>query len=269
MGPKSTATRFLKSLGFARGKVPDALLEPYRRQGADPSRVYGKFAYRSEASVVGTPKPVEFEAVGDTLHLDELVGSEALYVKVGDQGNPWVRMEEGDELRRRFDKVWVTHGGAQDTDLGTLARAVTEATFLHSWGSLKKKGDKSYGFRRGFKAFRGSASATEQSLFAPLQALAPGVPLVFGKRGGTIVVRNRDSSNVLLLRHGVVGAPGSEDYWELYPGEALPIAVASRVHSMGDTIVVKTPGGACLYGFLCSAFDVDRADLNQTIMRGV
>lgn len=240
----------------------------FRRVGADGESFYGKFAYRSELSVGAFPRAQEFDAVGDHLLLDELVGSEALYVKVGDWGNPWTRLEEGDVLKRRFTKVWITTGAASDALLPAITRSQVEATFLHSWGELKRKGEKSYAFRRGFKTFEGTASTTEQSLFDPLILLVPGVALVFGKRGGTVAIRNSDSANSLLVRHGLVGVLGSENYWEIYPGEIHVFRVGSRIHSTTDTIVVATRGGACKYSFLTSAFDIDRADLDQTIMPG-
>ncbi len=212
----------------------------------------------------------EFDAVGDTLLLDELVGSEALYVKLGDWGNPWVRLEEGDSLTRRFTKVWVTIAAAPDSAFANLTtRAPVEATFLHSWGPLKRKGSKSYGFRRGFKSFQGTASTVEQSVFTPIISLVPGVSLVFGKRGGRLLVRNSDRFNTLKIRHGVVGVLGAEGYWELYPGESETFPLAGRVHSSSDTILVAAPAGTCSYGVLTSAFDIDRADLDQTVLPGI
>jgi len=175
-------------------------------------------------------------------------------------------MEEGDVLTRSFDRVFVTTGAAPDSEIEDLTRCVTEATFLHSHGPLKKKGDKSYAFRRGFKAYRGTASTTEQSLFKPLADQCPTVNLVFGKRGGTIAIKNRDFSNTLLVRYGTAGVPGNEDYWEMSPGESLALGVGSRIHSVADTILVATAAGECDYGFLASAFDIDRADLDQTLL---
>ena len=207
--------------------------------------------------------------MGDNLLLDELVGSEALYVKLGDWGNAWIRLEEGDTLKGRFAKIWITTGAASDSLITGLTRSSVEATFLHSWGPLKEKAVKTYGFRRGFKAFRGTATVSEQSVFAPLVALAPNVALVFGKRGGSVVIRNRDSGNTLLIRHGIPGSLGSEDYWELYPGETQSFPLASRIHSASDTIIVACAVGTCKYGFISSAFDVDRADLDQTVMAGI
>lgn len=237
--------------------------------GNDPGSIYGKFAYRSETSVGALPRAAEIDAVGDTLLLDELVGSEALYVRVGDYGNPWVRMEEGDTLERRFDKVFVTTGAAGDSAIPGIGRAIVEATFLFSWGPFKRKANKEHGFRRGFKTFRGTATTVESSLFAPIVSLAPGAPIVIGKRGGTLVVKNRDLANTLLLRHGVPGVIGSDDYFELLPGQCWTIPLAGRIHTPSDTLVVACAAGTCDYGFACSAFDVDRADLNQTLMTGI
>jgi hypothetical protein len=134
---------------------------------------------------------------------------------------------------------------------------------------VKTKGEKSYGFRRGFKTFRGTATTAESSLFSPLVAIAPGVPFVFGKRGGTIVIRNRSFATTLLLRHGVPGVVGSESYFDVYPGETVTLALASRIHTPGDTIVVATAAGSCDYGVACSAFDIDRADVSQTLLAGI
>jgi hypothetical protein len=275
LGRSDSLTTLLRSLGFKtsddpRNPMTDPLRAPvYRRVGADPRRVYGKFAFRSEPSVGAIPRPQLFDAVGDWLMLDELVGSEALYVRVGDTGNPWLRMEEGDILTRSFDEIWVTTGAAPDSSIEDLARCVTEATFLHSHGALKKKGDKSYAFRRGFKAYRGTASTTEQSLFKPLADQCPTVNLVFGKRGGTVAIKNVDFSNTLLVRYGAPGSLGNEDYWPMSPGESLAVGVGSRIHSVADSILVATAAGECEYAFLTSAFDIDRADLDQTSLSGI
>lgn len=269
---KDAIADFIGSV-FGSRSLPEDPLKPrarrFRPGGNDPESVYGKFAYRSEASIGSIPRVAEIDAVGDTLLLDELVGSEALYVRIGEYGNPWVRMEEGDTLTRRFDKVFVTVGAAGDADLPGLARGPVEATFLNSWGKIKEKGERSDGFRRGFKTFRGTATSAESSLFSPLVALAPGAPIVIGKRGGTLIVRNRDLGNTLLLRHGVPGILGADDYFELYPGETWELRLAGRIHTPSDTIIVACVSGSCKYGFACSGFDVDRADLNQTLMSGI
>ena len=178
-------------------------------------------------------------------------------------------MGEGDTLTRRFDRVSVTTGAAGDAAIPGLGRSIVEATFINSWGPVKRKGERSHGFRRGFKTFRGTATTVESSIFSPLVALAPGAPVVIGKRGGTLVVRNRDLANTLLLRHGVPGVLGSDDYFELYAGETWTIPLAGRIHTPTDTLIVACLSGTCKYGFACSGFDIDRADLNQTLMAGI
>jgi hypothetical protein len=263
---EDTLTRLLGIFRSPGRAIPE---DPLRSKSYREGQSYGKFAYRQESSVGFYPRAQEIDAVGDTLLLDELVGSESLYVKLGSWGNPWTRLEEGDELTGRFAKLWITTGAASDAALGSVGRSKVEATFLTSWGRFKRKGQKTYGMRRGFKSFRGSATTVESSLFAPLVALVPSVALVFGKRGGSVVVRNRDLANTLLVRHGVPGVLGSDDYWEIYPGEAESFPLASRIHSSDDTIIVATAAGTCDYGFLTSAFDIDRADLDQTIMPGI
>lgn len=260
---------FFRSLGIAEREAPTDPLQSrvFRRAGQDDATYYGRFAYKSEASIGPVPRAQYFEAVGDHLLLDELVGSEAVYVKLGEWGNPWVRLEEGDTLRRRFIRVWVTV--AASPDISNISRAQVEATFLHSWGPLKKKGGKSYGYRRGFKAFRGTATTSEESAFKPLVDFCPGVALVFGKRGGRLNIRNRDRTNTLFVRFGVKGVVGSEDLWELYPGECQTFPLEQRIHSSSDTVLVSCAAGTCAYGVLTSAFDIDRADLNQTSMAGI
>lgn len=261
-------TDFLRTLGLSPKEPDDPLASRvFRRVGQDDSTYYGRFAYKSETSIAVVPRAQEFDAVGDHLLLDELVGSEAVYIKVGDWGNPWIRLEEGDVIRRRFTKLWVTV--AAPADIANIGRVQVEATFLHSWGPLKKKGGKAYGYRRGFKTFRGTATVTEESAFKPIVDLCPGVALVFGKRGGRLNIRNRDKTNTLLVRHGVKAVVGSDDYWEIYPGECQTFPLESRIHTPTDSILVKTAAGTCLYGVLTSAFDIDRADLNQTLMAGI
>jgi hypothetical protein len=255
----------------AEGRSPSLarVREPDRPEQQGARRGYSVVKLELQRNVSGTPTLVdqqEVTAMGTHIYLAELNGSDSVSVKLDVPGAGWIEMEEGDIVSREFTRFWIRSNsrfGSSANGFRTLG-GPCEATFYVSFGPMILRAPKKYGFRSGFFTVGGVATTIGVDAFGGFAtqyaALFPkGLP-AYGKYGGTILIRNRDTTNAIYVYMGTVGSfvsasgvyPDETTSIEIPAGVTLPLLVENRLANLrhpdganrANTLIVACATGA-------------------------
>jgi hypothetical protein len=224
----------------------------------------------------GFPRDFEkqFSVRGDHVHVHLVRCGAPLYVRLGQDENPWIRVREGMVLTQPFEKFSVRIGNA--SYLAPDRSAIfCQAVFLSSYGPLVNYPPKTYGITRTFEAQRGlvAPSGGWSSLWE-VWAAASGdtnthAPTV-GKFGGTVLIKNTGLTVPLLVRAGSAFAANttvSANGWALEAGETLELQLEEPlVYSLADPasgLLVRGDGGSATFQVLISSAEADDVTADQ------
>lgn len=246
---------------FVRGRRPSPEVSTYR--------LLEYQAFQTN-NTVPTSRNAErtLDADGDTLTIASVVGSAPVYVRVGAEGNPFIRVFERMTIRRPFQKVTFRLG----QNAGALASASKVGARVWAYashGPLIEWPAKEYGFKRQPLARYGvpvgtSAVTLENILFGDNAK-----PATFGKGGGTLIVKNTGSAELYIYPGSASSASipaGSFGFGPLAPGESVSLQLEQHLgHDKngspadGGIFSFATLAGATTISLLCSSPEADDA----------
>jgi hypothetical protein len=211
-----------------------------------------------------------YQVSGDHLYVAEVNTPAAVYVKLGQRSNPWIRVQRGMVLTRKFDSVSIW---AVDPFLITpVSLAKTDALFYASQGELVADEGS---FDQGTvtpSVGNGTAQATLSRLLDPIYAGASGpIPLTVGKSGGYLQIINTDVANTLLVTPPSVGV--TSNAIPLLAGQSIIFPLKGRIVDALDVAsprwAVSTPGGPCTYCVVVSSGEMDLFDSDSQRPGGI
>ena len=250
---------------FKRGQRPDEATSTYRRL---------------EHVAVLSPTNQTFtrnldkvqDADGDTLTIVSLQGGLPLYVRLGPDGNPFIRVRERMILTRPFRKVtWRV--GNTITETATAGIQYAKVIAMVSHGPLIQFPPKEYGIRRMPLMLYGLTATTANADLADLLKKSGGAGYsTLGKGGGTLTIMNTDAANDLYIvpitGYQAAVAAGSRGFGPIRPGQSISLQLEDCITSNADqldggSIIVKTLAGTCTYSIIATAGEMDGADNEQ------
>lgn len=209
------------------------------------------------------------DADGDHLTIATVRGGAPVYVRVGPDPNPFIRVREGMVITRPFQGVTFRIGNLIANEAGQGRIAARVLAYV-SHGPLVKFPPKEYGFKRvpltryGLTATTG-VQALEAFVFG-------GSAPTLGLMGGTLIIKNTDNANTLYVVGQVsnMTALGSgSNGFPLYPGEALTLQLEQPLGGDATGLVdngglsFKTLAGTCEFALLGSSLELDDAQGDQ------
>lgn len=238
------------------------------RRPSDETRGYRLLEYTARQDPPSPSNTTNAEkyldADGDHLSIAQVVGSLPVYVRLGQDSNPFIRVREGMVLTRPFRGVTFRIGGKAANEQGhQLAGARVLAYASH--GPLIQFPAKEYGFRRVPITRMGlSATTTPQGIESfVFGASAP----TFGRMGGTLLLKNTDVAATLLVQ-GVSGSAaalpaGGALGFPLLPGETLALQLEEPAGPDvmaaldGGGLYLAAAAGTCSFALLASSCEID------------
>jgi hypothetical protein len=207
---------------------------------------------------------------GDTLTVMNLAGMLPVYVQMGSDAAPYIRVREGMVLYGDLSSVRVRTGWA-GWSLNPSTQAV-RATFYASTGPLIGFPAKGYGMRRGMVCTQLvapviGAKVTLYSLLAAQLGIVPGPNSAasVGRYGGTLILKNLEAAggDTLYLRYEtvVLAGGGVLSGFPILPGESLTLQLEEPI--LGgpgptfDALVVWGGAGTCDFGLILSSCEFD------------
>lgn len=230
-----------------------------------------------------SPSGKPYSCYGDTLSIDRVEGGSAIYIKIEDSSNPWVRIFPGDIITRpnAFTKIFITMGDAGIKGGGGVGGTfgVTTIFLYSSFGKLFEREQYHKGFGLNSPAMRKcTANAVARWLFEdyfafPVIGTANFSLLTAGLYGGQVIVKNTDPTNTLILvLQAFSGTGPGQMGFPLVPGESVTLDLSRAI---SDTILgnagmplpaVFTEVGNCEYAWMLSAPEMDAAQIGQTTL---
>lgn len=220
--------------------------------------------------VTTSDKPRLISVSGDTLHVAEINGPIPIYVRLGADSNPYVRIRAGMTLKRKFSEITIRPG---DTSAGLVPNPVknTDVLFYVSFGDFIIEPAKEYGFKKGALAWRDDATTTEQDLFRYANGGSTSSRATIGKIGGFFMVKNGSLMTRLFLRYGSNSPVDavSSSIWPIDPGETLIVPLEQRGMTIpynvssptsSDGITIQAESGTCPFYVMVGSNEVDDFD---------
>lgn len=239
----------------------DSALSPRNRTVLEDEAIYHVIRYTVPAAGFGPQKTpiVVHQVTGTHLYVHDICGGFPIFVRLGADSNPWIRLRPGLTLTRRFNKVslftWMA--GTNTAEIGG-----TEATLYVSTGELFSDAPPIEGLCGGTWADnRGVATPAGVTLFGGIGApeVAGQMPTT-GKIGGVLVLTNTDLSNTLLVKFGLQYGAG----YPLLPGQSLTVTLTEKLYNTISGAFFPSlacAAGTCAYSFILSPYEVDPIDL--------
>lgn len=213
-----------------------------------------------------------FNSRGDHLTVHQVRSAVPLYVRVGPDENPFIRIRQGMVIKRPYEKVTIRVGNAR-TLVGQFA-ARPRAELLSSFGPLVEQAPKEYGIKPGWIAARnctigaGSGLASLRSFIYAALGLPtdPNYPTV-GSGGGTLLIENTGAGSMLLSPFMAYKASITDDMmWEIRAGASLALQLEESL--FGDAgrpdLWVKDTGAGATFQVLLSSGEADDVLWDQT-----
>lgn len=214
------------------------------------------------------------DADGDTLTIMSLQGGLPLYVRLGQDGNPFMRVRERAIYTRPFRRVTWRVGNTYD-ETANASRGYAKVIAMVSHGPLVQFPPKEYGIRRMPLMIYGLTATTANTDLSSLLRKASGVGnSTLGKGGGTLMIYNTDAANDLYVvpigSFAGVLAAGTRGFGPIRPGASLPLQLEDCIFSDAAQLdagglVIKTLSGTCTYALIGSSVEMDGADNEQDV----
>ncbi len=209
---------------------------------------------------------------GDTLTIMSVQGGLPLYVRLGADSNPFIRVRERMILTRPFRRVTWRVGNLL-TETATAAMMYAKVIAMVSHGPLVQFPPKEYGIRRMPLMLYGLTATTANTDLSSIIRKSAGAGYsTLGKGGGTLTIYNTDAANDLYVvplagYQGTLSA-GSRGFGPIRPGASLSLQLEDCILSSADAIdaggfIVKTIAGTCTYALIGSSGEMDGADNEQ------
>lgn len=249
----------------------ESLLPPTNRTILAGDNIYQVIRY-SLPDAGGNPEVwlKSYEVSGDHLYVAEINTPAAVYVKLGQRTNPWIRVQRGMTLHRKFDRVSIW---AVDPFLVTeVSLTKSDAIFYASQGKLVvDEGSFDQGTVTPVVG-NGTATAVNSRLFDPIYNGGSGpIPFTVGKSGGYIQVINTDVANTLLITPP--NPVGGNTSIPLLAGQSIIFPLKGRVVDALDLAsprwIVNTPGGPCTFCVVLSSAEMDLFDSDSQRPGGI
>jgi len=250
---------------FKRGQRPDEATSTYRR--------LEHTAMITPASSATNRNPDKvLDADGDTLTIASLSGGLPLYVRLGPDGNPFIRVRERMVITRPFRRVTFRVGNLV-TETANAAPQFAKVVAFISHGPLIKFPPKEYGLRRMPLMLYGISATTANTELGNILKKSGGVGWsTLGKGGGTLLITNTDLVGELYLLPITSGmgtpASGTRGYGPIRPGQSISLQLEDVLTYTTDAadaggIVIKTLSGTCTYSLIASSSEMDEAENDQ------
>lgn len=241
------------------------------RQANEGVRGYRAIQYRATSSPnltsADTNLEKSFEADGDTLTIFAITGGAPVYVRLGDDPNPFFRVREGMVLTRPFRKVTFRLGNMHDTWPGS-ARSGARVLAYASHGPLVQFPPKEYGFRRIPLTRDGLTVGTGLTTIASLLFGGSPVPTA-GRFGGTLMIRNTGTVDLYLVGVGANQSAvyaGANQFGPIAPGETISLQLEQAIWDDGGVpsvdaggLAFKTLAGSTTIALMLSCDEMDDA----------
>jgi len=250
---------------FMRGQKPDEAAATYRR--LEHSAMVNP---ASSASTRGLDK--SFDVDGDTLTIVSMTGGLPLYVRLGVDSNPFIRVRERMILTRPFRRVTFRVGNVV-TESAVAGPLVAKIVALVSHGPLVQFPPKEYGIRRMPIMLYGITATTANTELGNILRKSGGTGWsTLGKGGGTLTITNTDLVGELYLLPltGGMGTPasGTRGYGPLKPGQSISLQLEDVITYTADAadvggLVIKTLSGTCTYSLIGTCGEMDDAENDQ------
>lgn len=261
---------------FVRGVVAPAETRGYRRLEWSTKQKYTGASY--DGLDQNAKKALDVE--GDHLTIMRVMGPSPIYVRLGDESNPWIPISGRMVLARPFRKVAFADGGLNESGAVTglpLSNVESRVLAYASFGPLVHQfPPKEYGLKRTPTMRSGLiAETTARDLVDIIDqrySVLP-VPDVFhtpGLDGATLVIMNTDGANDLYLTgfSTIPARQGSEGFGPIRPGQAITLQLDDLVFMFptsndGQGLGVKTLAGTCTFSVMLSRSDTHGAESLQ------
>jgi len=238
-----------------------------------------KMVFTGHVKVSGSVDPEpdvlekQFQVKGDHLTVHQVRSAVPLYVRLGVDENPFIRVRQGTVLKRPFEKVTVRIGNAASLIGQCAARPRME--MFATFGPLVDQAPKEYGIKPGWVAVRnctigaGSGSTGLRTfLYAALGTPTdPNNPTV-GTGGGTLLIKNTGMQPMLLLPQWQYKASVTDDMaWEIAAGESLALQLEESLFADNGRhdLLVKDTGGGATFQLLLSSGEADDVNWDQAL----
>jgi hypothetical protein len=262
----------------------ESMLPPTNRTILADQNIYQAVRYVVSTPLGANATPEDFlktfQVSGDHLYVAEVNTMLPVYVKMGRSSNPWIRVQRGMTLRRRFDVITVTIAiDVRVFSQGTPFVGNDDALFYVSTGPLVEDEGSFSDDAVTPVCYAGLVTpgglGFAQRLFDPIAALPP--KLTIGKGGGFIQVFNVDTANTLyvwspLSPQGSAANPGG---FTLLAGQSLTVPLKGRIYDAGvnDPVhigwSVGTVGGTCQFVIAVSGLETDVFDATGSRSGGI
>ncbi len=251
---------------FVRGMKPSEETEGYGRHEYQATHPFGGPSTRTAIK--------SFDAEGDHLSIARVVGGLPVYVRLGKDSNPWIRVRAGMVLSRPFRRFTFSLGNDQGSSLGAQHAEEVRVLAFTSFGPLFAQfPPKEYGFRRSPLMLYDLTATTTRS---DLSDIVLGTALTSadasntgGLYGGTLVIMNTDVANDLYLVNQVAASPdptiGKRGFGPLRPGQSVALkledlpfrfATATDAAALG----VFTTVGTCKFSVMLSSGESESSE---------
>lgn len=249
---------------FIRGIKPAEWIETYR-------------VLRYQGAVNGVSSGTHdlekyFDADGDHLSIAMISGSAPLYVRLGKDSNPFIRVREGMVLTRPFRGVTVRIGNVLAATTGLSQIGASMVAYV-SHGPLINFPPKQYGIRRLPLTRDGlTADTTDQALSTFIFTGGTAGHPTLGRMGGTLIIKNTDLANTLYVcgaqRALGLSLPSGYERFPVAPGESLALQLEDMIaadtrRSDRGVLVIKTLAGTCTFALFGSSLEIDDGMLDQ------
>lgn len=244
--------RLMESVQIPPPVATESALPDRNRTILADENIYQVIRHRFEDNVSAPPawipRPKVYQVSGDHLYVAQLDAMRPVYVRLGPDSNPWVRIRRGMTLKRKFSKVTVMDTNATSGVSNSIGQFLT---MYASVGPLVAD----VALEQGAKFFIG----TDELVIGPfpgtslgtLFLLAGGVQWTLGQDGGELLISNLDLANTVFFGQGpTAGVP-------IYPGASLRVTLRGRL-AIGTNIF--TLAGNANVNVTTTAMEWDRFD---------
>lgn len=240
---------------FIRGRRPSEETKAYR--------LLEYLGWRDPSTPASSNLEKYLDADGDHLTIAHVTGSLPVYVRVGQDSNPFIRVREGMVVTRPFRGVTFRVGGKLANETGHQLLGVRVLAYA-SHGPLLTLPAKEYGFRRvPLTRYGLTATTTPAGLSGFLFGSSTAT---VGRVGGTLVIKNTDVSNTLYLQgvsSSAAALPAGSLGFPLSAGETITLQLeeppGEDVNAVldGGGLALMTLAGTCTFAVLASSCEID------------
>jgi hypothetical protein len=213
-----------------------------------------------------------FAISGDCIFVAENNGGGSVYLRMGYNNNPWIRIQRGAIYRRKFDRF-----SLKTTNESSEGGDFTDVTLYISYGPLVENFRPNDGLDGGAVYSANAVSITLARSFAydtigqmnKYDSRASS----YGKMGGLVVIKNIDSVNRMFIGNSATPglADGGTSGFPIDAGETFTTKLNSRVGgpetiiSLSDLakryLLTWTLSGTCKYAYIISPGETDWQDI--------